>query len=202
MARSHSIRTRIHSRRRAVIANPHRLSPFSSASQTILSGHYAERFHSPGPRESFRPAACCGCARSARSRRSSSCRRPADRRGDAIQQGLAGRMLRAVHEDEIGGAADLDQAAVERAHPRRVAGREAEGDFRGQRRRATTASRSCAGCRAAARPSRPGASVPRITRSSSLEFLAPSRSVNSAARSLPLCTSSRPRLQPSQRQRI
>ena len=31
--------------------------------------------------------------------------------------------------DEVGGAADLDQAAIERAHPRGVAGGEAKGDF-------------------------------------------------------------------------
>src|SRR6185369_16345046 len=34
----------------------------------------------------------------------------------AVQDGLAGRMLRLVHDDEIGGASDLDQAAVQRTH--------------------------------------------------------------------------------------
>src|SRR5438105_12592736 len=43
---------------------------------------------------------------------------------DALKDVLAGRMLRLVHDDEIGGAADLDQAAIERAHPRGVAGGE------------------------------------------------------------------------------
>ena len=42
---------------------------------------------------------------------------------------LPGGMLRLVHEDEIGRAADLDQAAVEFAHPRGVAGGEAEREF-------------------------------------------------------------------------
>src|SRR6266481_4713533 len=47
----------------------------------------------------------------------------------AVQNVLAGRMLRHVHDHEIGGAADLDDAAVQRPHPRGVAGGEAEGDF-------------------------------------------------------------------------
>jgi hypothetical protein len=38
----------------------------------------------------------------------------------AVQQVLAGRVLRHVHNDEVGGAADLDDAAIERAHPRGV----------------------------------------------------------------------------------
>src|SRR5216684_9050450 len=49
----------------------------------------------------------------------------------AVQNRLARRMLRLVHEHEIGGASDFDQAAVERAHPRGVAGRKAERDFGG-----------------------------------------------------------------------
>ena len=40
-------------------------------------------------------------------------------------------MLGAIHEDEIGGAADFDEPAIERAHARRVAGRKAECDFGG-----------------------------------------------------------------------
>ncbi len=48
---------------------------------------------------------------------------------DAVEEVLAGRVLGLVHEDEIGGAADLDQPAIEAAHPRRVAGGEAEGDL-------------------------------------------------------------------------
>src|SRR6202047_150514 len=48
----------------------------------------------------------------------------------AVEDVLAGRMLRLVHDDEVCGAADLDDAAVQRAHPRGVAGREAERDFR------------------------------------------------------------------------
>jgi|SRR5580698_2932912 hypothetical protein len=48
---------------------------------------------------------------------------------DAFQDVLAWQMLRLVHDDEIGGAADLDQAAIEFAHPRGVAGGEAEGEF-------------------------------------------------------------------------
>ena len=47
------------------------------------------------------------------------------------KQRLARRMLRAIHEDEIGSASDLDKPAVERPHARRVAGRKAEGDLRG-----------------------------------------------------------------------
>mgnify|MGYP006957110382 CR=1 FL=1 len=38
-------------------------------------------------------------------------------------------MLRLVHDREIGGPADLDQAAIKRAHARRIAVRKAEGDF-------------------------------------------------------------------------
>ena len=41
-------------------------------------------------------------------------------------------MLRLVHQHEIGGAADLDQAAIELAHPRGVAGRKAERQLGGQ----------------------------------------------------------------------
>ena len=50
------------------------------------------------------------------------------------------RVLRLVHDDEVGGAADLDHAAVELAHPRGVAGGKAERQFgrhlaeRGQQR--------------------------------------------------------------------
>src|SRR3984885_8866432 len=40
-------------------------------------------------------------------------------------------MLGAIHEDEIGGATDLNEPAVECAYARRIAGRKAEGDFRG-----------------------------------------------------------------------
>src|SRR3954470_5877498 len=40
----------------------------------------------------------------------------------AVEDGLAGRVLRLVHDDEIGGASDFDNAAVQRAHPRGVAG--------------------------------------------------------------------------------
>src|SRR5450631_2101178 len=48
----------------------------------------------------------------------------------AVEDVLAGRMLRSVHDDEVGGTADLDNPAVQRAHPRGVAGRKAERDFR------------------------------------------------------------------------
>src|SRR3977135_2453281 len=47
----------------------------------------------------------------------------------AVEDGLAGRMLRPVHDDEVGRAPDLDEAAVERTHPGGVAGRKAERDF-------------------------------------------------------------------------
>src|SRR6478752_4363547 len=47
----------------------------------------------------------------------------------ALEDVLAGGMLRSVHDDEVGRAADLDQAAVERAHPRGVAGGETERDL-------------------------------------------------------------------------
>ncbi len=50
----------------------------------------------------------------------------------ALQDVLAGRVLRLVHQDEIGGAADFDDAAVELAHAGGVAGRQAEGEFGGQ----------------------------------------------------------------------
>jgi len=48
----------------------------------------------------------------------------------AVEQVLAGGMLRSVHDDEIRRASDFDDAAVQRAHPRGVAGRKAERDFR------------------------------------------------------------------------
>src|ERR1035438_5261394 len=48
---------------------------------------------------------------------------------DAVKDVLAGRMLRLVHDDEVGGAADFDEAAIERAHPRGIAGGKAECDF-------------------------------------------------------------------------
>ena len=51
----------------------------------------------------------------------------------ALQDVLARRMLRLVHQDEIGGAADLDGAAVELAHLRGSAGRQAEGPDAGPR---------------------------------------------------------------------
>ena len=40
-------------------------------------------------------------------------------------------MLRLVHEHEIGGASDFDQAAIKLTHPRGVAGRKAERDLGG-----------------------------------------------------------------------
>src|SRR6202030_143945 len=50
---------------------------------------------------------------------------------NAVEDVLACRMLRPVHDDKIGRASDFDDAAVQRAHPRGVAGGEAERDFRG-----------------------------------------------------------------------
>src|SRR6187397_157850 len=50
----------------------------------------------------------------------------------ALEDVLAGRVLRLVHQDEIGGAADFDEAAIELAHAGGVAGGEAEGEFGGQ----------------------------------------------------------------------
>src|ERR1700687_5910849 len=47
--------------------------------------------------------------------------------GDRGEQVLAGAVLGAVEEDEIGGPADLDQAAVEPALAGGVAGGKAEG---------------------------------------------------------------------------
>src|SRR5438128_1939590 len=47
--------------------------------------------------------------------------------GDGGQEVLAGAVLGAVDEDEVGGAADLDQAAVELALAGGVAGGKAEG---------------------------------------------------------------------------
>src|SRR6266540_5810831 len=40
----------------------------------------------------------------------------------AFKNVLAGRVLRLVHQDEIGGAADFDEAAIELAHAGGVAG--------------------------------------------------------------------------------
>ena len=119
----------------------------------------------------------------------------------AIEQRLARRMLGAIHEDEIGGASDLDKPAVERPHARRVAGRKAEGDLGGnvaerseQRDHAQDAERLNARAGRGVGAEDDAAQV----RRSSLAV----RKVNSAARSLPLWTSSRPRLQPSHRQTI
>src|ERR1019366_4620326 len=42
----------------------------------------------------------------------------------AVEDVLAGGMLRLVHDDEVSRTSDFDQAAVERAHPRGVAGGE------------------------------------------------------------------------------
>ena len=78
----------------------------------------------------------------------------------AVEQVLAGGVLGAVHDDEVGGAAGLDDPAVELALPRRVAGGEAERQLRPAPRRARSAWRSCGGCRAAARPSRPASPSP------------------------------------------
>src|SRR5262245_6313103 len=50
---------------------------------------------------------------------------------DALQQVLAGGVLGPVHDDEIGGAARFDQAAIELALSRGVAGGKAERDLRG-----------------------------------------------------------------------
>src|SRR5262249_15073818 len=49
---------------------------------------------------------------------------------DAVQQVLAGRVLRRVHDHEVRGATELDDPAVEFALSGRVAGGEAEGDLR------------------------------------------------------------------------
>ena len=70
--------------------------------------------------------------------------------------------------------------------------------FRPAPRRATDSSAIIRKIPSGCTPEPAGASVPRITRSSCLSSLAV-RSVNSAARSLPLCTSSRPRLHCSHR---
>src|SRR6266853_1585616 len=48
----------------------------------------------------------------------------------AVQDVVAGGVLRLVHDDEVGRAPDFDDAAVQRAHPRGIAGRKAERDFR------------------------------------------------------------------------
>src|SRR6266478_4194202 len=48
----------------------------------------------------------------------------------AVEDVLAGGMLRLVHDDEVGRTSDLDQAAVQRAHSGGVAGCKAECDFR------------------------------------------------------------------------
>ena len=48
----------------------------------------------------------------------------------AFEDVFACRMLRPVHDDKIGRPPDFDEAAIQRAHPRGVAGRKAERDFR------------------------------------------------------------------------
>src|SRR5271170_4926536 len=47
----------------------------------------------------------------------------------AVEDVFAWRVLRLVHDDEIGGAADLDDPAIERTHACGVAGCEAECKF-------------------------------------------------------------------------
>ena len=49
----------------------------------------------------------------------------------AVEDVLAGGMLRPVHDDEVRRAPDFDDAAIQRAHPCGVAGGKAECDFRG-----------------------------------------------------------------------
>src|ERR1700722_13821302 len=49
----------------------------------------------------------------------------------AVEDVFSGRVLRLVHDDEIGRTPDLDDAAVQRAHARGVAGGKTERDFRG-----------------------------------------------------------------------
>src|SRR5258707_1619114 len=71
----------------------------------------------------------------------------------AVEEVLAGGMLRLAHDDEIRRAPDFDDAAVQRAHPRGVAGGEAERDFQPAPRRATTTATPCAEFPAAARAS-------------------------------------------------
>ncbi len=97
-------------------------------------------------------------------RRSSPCPRPGCRRAARSRAGPARAMLGAVHEHEIGIAADLDQAAVELADLRGVAGREAEHQLGRDVRRSTTASRPCARMPSGCTPEPAGPSVPRITR--------------------------------------
>ncbi len=47
-----------------------------------------------------------------------------------VENVLARGMLGLVHDDEVSRTPDFDQAAIQRAHPRGIAGRKAEGDFR------------------------------------------------------------------------
>src|SRR5258708_33625586 len=49
----------------------------------------------------------------------------------AVEDVFAGRMLRSVHDDEVGCAPDFDKAAVQRAQSSWVPGRKAERDFGG-----------------------------------------------------------------------
>src|SRR6266851_9421743 len=49
----------------------------------------------------------------------------------AVKNVLSGGMLRLVHDDKVSRSPDFDNAAVQRAHSRRVAGGEAERDLRG-----------------------------------------------------------------------
>src|SRR6266576_4254149 len=49
----------------------------------------------------------------------------------AVKNVLAGGMLRLVHDDKVSRPPGFDNAAVQRAHSRRVAGGEAERDLRG-----------------------------------------------------------------------
>ena len=47
----------------------------------------------------------------------------------AIENVLAGGMLRLVHDDEVRRASNLDDAAIQRAHPCGVAGSKAESNL-------------------------------------------------------------------------
>ena len=145
-----------------------------------------------------RPAACCGCGRSARRRRSSPCRCRGCRRAATLSQQVPpGGVLGPVDEHEVGGAARLDQPAVEACGCARCCRWQSRTPAPPGCRPGSTAARSSAGCPAAARPSRPARRCRGSRGASTGRARVPPATAAIATRSLPLCTISMARLQRS-----
>ncbi len=82
----------------------------------------------------------------------------------AFEDVLAGGVLRLVHQDEIGGAADFDDAAIELAHAGGVAGRQARTRSSAGRSPSEDSIETIRKIPSGCTPEPAGASVPRMTR--------------------------------------